>query len=133
VISGGGAVTWPAPARRRALAVRRRLRVGEKERRRRESRPGAARGHHTPCTEIGRGPRSARAAPAAFPRDDDPLGDHRRALHETPTGSVTCYPSEATIWRYAASGNAFSVRVRTAPSPLSTSMNRAATASSGVS
>ena len=49
------------------------------------------------------------------------------------TGSSGRYPSEATIPRYAASGNAFIVLVRTDPSPFSTSANRAATASSGVS
>ena len=64
-----------------------------------------------------------------IPRPSPPWANGRPQT----TGASCRYPSEATISRYAASGNAFIVLVRTEPSRLSTSVNRAATASSGVS
>jgi hypothetical protein len=49
------------------------------------------------------------------------------------TVGVPAYPSDPMISRYAASGKAFSVRVRTFPPIPSDSPKRAMTASSGAS
>ena len=55
------------------------------------------------------------------------------AFRAVPAAHPPDYPSEVTISRYAASGNAFSVFVRTLPSDPSSNVKRAATASSGAS